>query len=94
MTDSAVWSHVCPALAAALAAPQPARARALALLCRLVAAAREAGAGPQLVQLATTLTAHLGAHAADDAAHCADVAASLVEADAALRDCWQARACC
>jgi hypothetical protein len=84
-----VWSHVCPALRAALAAPQPACARALVLLRRLVAAAHEAGAGPQLAQLATVLAVHLGAHAAADAALCAAVAAALVEADAALRDCWQ-----
>jgi hypothetical protein len=94
MTDSAVWPAVRPTLRAALVAPQPACALALALLRRLVAAAREASAGPQLASLATILAASLQAQAASESElSIVAVVEALAEAEAALHSCWQARAC-
>jgi len=87
VTDSAAWPAICPALHRALAAP-PTSAAALALLRRLVRSAHASRAAVQLAQLAATLAAHLQSPAAD----AADAAGALLEAEAALCSCWQARA--
>jgi len=87
VTDSAAWPAVCPALRSALAAPPPSDARALAVLRRLVRSAHASRAATQLAQLATCLAAHLQSPAAD----AAGAAGALLEAEAALRSCWQAR---
>jgi hypothetical protein len=87
VTDSAAWPAICPALRCALAAP-PSSAAALALLRRLVRSAHASRAAVQLAQLAATLAAHLQSPATD----AADAAGALLEAEAALCSCWQARA--
>ena len=84
LTDSAAWLAVCPALRYALAAPPPSSALALDLLRRLVRSARASCSGTQLAQLAAALAAHLSQSPTADAAE------ALVEAEAALRSCWQA----
>ena len=88
VTDSAAWPAVCPALRCALASPPPDSGAALALLRRLVRSARASRSATQLAQLAATLASRLQSCAAD----AADVAEGLLEAEAALRSCWQARA--
>ena len=86
LTDSAAWLAVCPALRCALAAPTPSSVTALALLRRLVRSAQASCSATQLAQLAAVLAAHLSQSPTADAAE------ALLEAEAALRTCWQARA--